>query len=667
VYILFFGKHNERLIIQAMKRSIYLNLLILLIPLYNECTFYKNGRDPLKQPFSKYSIWNLPIHKDAVYRPALISPPTGAGLLTDEDFIILSPDAPLTTVYANYTGWSHYKNRCVKEGHLLFEAPIPNDFIVSRKNWLGENPNANIAILMPDGITIRQTQPFARCEIGEYATSRYVWPDVNIYGDGIIGAHGGSGLSGIGGTIRLGELIPGGEIRHCLKINVYGAKYLYYSDSTQGKRWPAPVSDGYSADLYGKEGKPEYECRMGALLALKPDLKLNTLEFETGKNGPAMILAKALQLYGGYIVDDTYWDVLAITTEHSPEGRVIDEFEKKWGYPFETGSDTPFGRDMAKIIKNLNVIINNSPETIGGGPTEDLANRLAPPAGDLRNAPEEYAGSILDQFDAPTAVSINPRKLELAVGQSYQLFAGISPNLAAKISLKWDSENPDVVIVNAEGLLEAKAEGIANIMVSTIDGRLKDICQVLVSNKNQKKSEVKKEYDPLYTKSLKHQIGEFFQGGIIFHIWADSTGIEHGLIASLIDLSSPEGIKWGGNENTGAVSLDNGMNNTQLIVNALGTTGNYAALLCFNADEEGYKDWYLPSIKELNLLWQQKDLINDLVNNDNNVKTIELASGTYWSSTEASEKDAYMEYFPNDYLGYYQKIFTYRVRAIRKF
>ena len=37
------------------------------------------------------------------------------------------------------------------------------------------------------------------------------------------GAHGGSGLSSIGGTIRLGELVPGGVIRHALKINPYNA------------------------------------------------------------------------------------------------------------------------------------------------------------------------------------------------------------------------------------------------------------------------------------------------------------------------------------------------------------------------------------------------------------------------------------------------------------
>ncbi len=36
--------------------------------------------------------------------------------------------------------------------------------------------------------------------------------------DGTYGAHGGSSLSAIGGTIRLGELLPGNVIRHTLKV-----------------------------------------------------------------------------------------------------------------------------------------------------------------------------------------------------------------------------------------------------------------------------------------------------------------------------------------------------------------------------------------------------------------------------------------------------------------
>lgn len=341
-------------------------------------------RDPYKWPFSKTSIWNMPVHRDAEYKDARIEPPdVGAALLSDEDYLLFTPDAPMTPVYVNYTRWQHYGNRCEREGHMLFEAPIPADFVVSPDNWLGETPNGGISILMPDRVTIKQTQPFARCEAGGYATSRYVWEEQSLYGDGIYGAHGGSSLSAIGGAIRLGELVPDGEIRHALKIIIHGAQFLFYDDETKGYRWPARVSDGYAASIYGSKGNPVKDVRMGSLLALPQDLNLEDLDFETGNDGPAMILARALRNYGAYIIDDPYAEALMFATEWSPEGRVLDEFEKEWGYSFETGTHTAWGRDIAKIVRNLHVIANNYPKTIGGGPTGDLDNRLAEPACDF--------------------------------------------------------------------------------------------------------------------------------------------------------------------------------------------------------------------------------------------------------------------------------------------
>jgi hypothetical protein len=93
---------------------------------------------------------------------------------------------------------------------------------------------------------------------------------------------------------------------------------LYYDEETRGFRWPAPVADGYAPGYYGTKGNPEKECRMGALLALLPDLELTSLDFETGNDGPAMILARAFQDYGAYIVDDPYQNVVAIPDRIQP-------------------------------------------------------------------------------------------------------------------------------------------------------------------------------------------------------------------------------------------------------------------------------------------------------------------------------------------------------------
>jgi hypothetical protein len=338
-------------------------------------------RDPLKQPFSSYSIWNMPIGNNAKFVHADLEKAMAAGMTIDEDIIVLKTDATETEIYTNYAGWNRNKDRCQKEGPLLFSAPIPADFIVSKDNWDGTTPNSGLAVLMSDGRTIKQTQPFARCVAGESGTSQYMFEDMDIYGDGFYGAHGGSGLSAIGGALRVGELVSEKPINHVLKINVFGKKNLYYDDVTKGFRWPAKRADGYAANNYGTtRTKPvNKECRMGALLAMPPTIDLDKLGFETI---PGRILAQAFRDYGAYIVDDTAWDVYAIVTEWGPDGRVADEFEEKWGFSMKQSTkDTPWSRDMDRIFMNLHIVVNNSPESIGGGgkPVVPLAAELVKP------------------------------------------------------------------------------------------------------------------------------------------------------------------------------------------------------------------------------------------------------------------------------------------------
>lgn len=642
-----------------MRNSNLFFLLVLIVLLFFPPSDGFGQRDPYKWPFSKTSIWNMPIHENAKYNDAEIVPPdVGAALLSDEDYILLTPDAPMTPVYVNYTRWEHYGDRCEREGHLLFEAPIPEDFVVSPENWLGETPNAGIAILMPDGVTIKQTQPFARCEPGGYATSRYVWEEQSLYGDGIYGAHGGSSLSAIGGTIRLGELVPGGEIRHAVKIIVYGAEFLYYDDETKGSTWPARVSDSYAPDMYGKKGDPVKDVRMGALLALPQDLNLENLQFETGKDGPAMILARALQNYGAYIIDDPYAEAVMFATEWSPEGRVLDEFENEWGYTFETDAETPWGKDITKIVSNLHVVTNNSPETIGGGPTGDLENRLAKPACDFGTpgsgllCPEKQTSQIPSQ-----AVELSKNRLKMELNQSYRLYVSTAPRWATDKNFVWESENPEIVSVNSNGLLKANALGSAEISVMNTTDKHKDICQVIVVEELEQP-----ESPPVY--EFEHQIGDLYQGGIIFHLWIDSLENERGLIASLHDLGDGP-VKWGAMVHTGANSLEDGQTNTRAIVNKLGS--NTAAALCRNYTGGGYDDWYLPAIKELNLLQKQHGKIADILNNDDDPQTHGFIYPRYWSSSEATEMEAWQDYFPNDFFGYYRKDIKWGVRAIRKF
>ncbi len=148
-------------------------------------------------------------------------------------------------------------------------------------------------------------------------------------------------------------------------------------------------------------------------------------------------------------------------------------------------------------------------------------------------------------------------------------------------------------------------------------------------------------------------IGDSYQGGIIFYL--DANG-EHGLIAATSDQST--GIQWGSSSTTGATgdNIEVGEENTSKIVGKQGS-GSYAPKLCSDLNLGGYSDWYLPSKYELNLVYEQKALIDGFTTN-----------GYYWTSTEYSSGDAWEQYFFDGGTGHYGKTNTDdRVRAIRSF
>src|SRR5213594_459900 len=312
------------------------------------------GRVAMLWPFSRDSIWNLPIGANAVYVPGNIKKPTASGMTTDVDVLILTPTAPITPVYLNSDAWSGGSRCNAQSIDPLFSAPIPTNFVVhgaGSGNPDGTTPNYSTAILAADGHTLIQGQPMARCTSNGTATMWWYQEKEDLLGTGNSGAHGGSMLSSLGGVIRLGELVPGGTIRHALKVNLFGADN-YYSGSG-GYRWPATTADGCAPGCYGGSVPA---LRMGSLLALPPSVDVNSMGLETDA---AKILAHAFQDYGGYTVDDAAWSVYAVATEYSPSGKVDDEFGAAWNFTISPASrDVPWARDMDRIFGALNVIDN---------------------------------------------------------------------------------------------------------------------------------------------------------------------------------------------------------------------------------------------------------------------------------------------------------------------
>ncbi|MCP4001692.1 MAG: DUF1566 domain-containing protein [Gammaproteobacteria bacterium] len=144
-------------------------------------------------------------------------------------------------------------------------------------------------------------------------------------------------------------------------------------------------------------------------------------------------------------------------------------------------------------------------------------------------------------------------------------------------------------------------------------------------------------------------------GGVVFHV---SGGGLHGLEAALADQDGGSGAPWGcpGTEISGAdgIAVGTGARNTSDILAGCSETGTAAAL----ADAYtlgGYNDWFLPSKEELNLLYQQRNVVGG------------FASLSYWSSTEYASGLAWLQQFSYDSQNNPSKVNALRVRAVRAF
>jgi hypothetical protein len=357
------------------------------------------GRNPLLQPFASNSIWNMPIGSGAQYvpanLPALPGNSTGARVpAIDAEALVLTPTAPLTPILASPGGWGG--DRCVTNPTTLATVPIPANYVLP-----SDNRNQSAAFLSADRRTVVQTQPLARCAAGGPATSYVRYPDQDIYGPGIQGAHGGSGMSALGGSIRVGELRPGSTgPRHALKINLYARGELAQcATRAECFRWPAVKSDSYAVGWYGsRTGNTNSAMRMGALLAIPPSVNIGALGLTTE---PGRQIAWTLQNYGAYVVDDTYGPDFGLNAENGPGGNVSSQFRGDYGMNFEIYASSPnaWSRDLQRIRQALQVVDNNGPASVGGGGTPrqpllpELVEPPVMPAPTVATAPATTASS----------------------------------------------------------------------------------------------------------------------------------------------------------------------------------------------------------------------------------------------------------------------------------
>ena len=145
------------------------------------------------------------------------------------------------------------------------------------------------------------------------------------------------------------------------------------------------------------------------------------------------------------------------------------------------------------------------------------------------------------------------------------------------------------------------------------------------------------------------------QGGHLSAIMRGHTidGIEqppYALLVSSQAAGEVEACEWGtyGKEIEGTSSRTNGQANTAAMLAAECP----AAVKVAAIEIEGHKDWFLPSLGQLNAAAA-------------NVPELFSKDGYYWTSTQHSRNLAFVQDFEDGYSGWDGKDYQHRVRAFR--
>jgi hypothetical protein len=166
-----------------------------------------------------------------------------------------------------------------------------------------------------------------------------------------------------------------------------------------------------------------------------------------------------------------------------------------------------------------------------------------------------------------------------------------------------------------------------------------------------------------------HWVGESFGGGVVFHVYKDALGEEHGLIVSLNNVGNVASWGFDGIDLQGCSSTWDGNTNTLAIISAATSYQWLAAQICDSYEGGGFNDWYLPAIDELVLLFNARFQVHKTLGQISNSDVLKDSIGEYyWSSTEINSSQVKTFDFYSGHIQFTTKMYgLHHIRAIRSF
>jgi hypothetical protein len=326
-------------------------------------------------PFGSNSIWNVPIGDKAEYVESGISGYKKTD--TEEVRIIYSKISdPLIRVDPPSNNGEQLKSdrSNIDPQFSFWPAALHFPVDVIKSNCFVNNDK--LVVVSEDSL-IYQFYQFCRPNNEAaitFTSAKQQWQSISIYSDSnqgnvnnsVYGANIMSGLSSLGGLIRSNEV--NNSIRHALQLSI-NSDTLSSSkncitetgDIINGCIWPAQYNGGSTSKYKGLTDN----LVLGALLALPNSLNINKLNLKTdiAKN-----IANALQNYGGYVVGESYNDSFMIGVEAGVTKKLYDNNINMINKNIiDENIKENYFNDIVKIQRELKIISNNYPDSVGGG------------------------------------------------------------------------------------------------------------------------------------------------------------------------------------------------------------------------------------------------------------------------------------------------------------